>query len=362
MRSSAAVADGLGGFAVSVIDLDDPGPQEVLVELKAAGVCHTDLDVMAGAASPVVLGHEGAGVVRAIGADVHHVEVGQPVLLTWAIACGSCFACVRGNQVLCESLGLDRGYAHAGATRSLGGHGLPRSFHLGTHSAATVVRREAVVPLPKSVPFASAALLGCAVMTGYGSVVNVAKVHPGASVTVIGCGGVGLNVIQAARISGATRIVAVDTNPGRFALANRLGATDNVLVGPDDPFLRRTATEVAALFAGRGTDYAFECTARPMVGAAPLAFVRNGGTAVQVSGIEQEIPFDMALFEWDKVYINPLYGKCRPSVDFPALFALYENGQLLLDELITHTYELDDLSKAFEDMRSGRSAKGVVML
>lgn len=358
----AAVADGNGAFAIEDLALADPGPQEVRVELRAAGVCHTDADMVRTATHPFVLGHEGAGVVSAIGPDVDHVSVGDPVLLTWALACGSCFQCLRGNQTLCETYRGDRGHAHHGSTKRKNGQHVVRSFFLGTMSTATVVRREAVVPLPADIPFTSACLLGCAVMTGYGSVVNVAKVQPGTSVTVIGCGGVGLNVIQGARIAGAARIIAIDVDEERFAMARRLGATDTILADRSDERLLEAAAKVAQLCDRRGSDYAFECTAVPALGAAPLACVRNGGVAVQVSGIEQEISIDMSLFEWDKTYINPLYGKARPGVDFPILFELYRRGQLLLDELVTRTYDLDELPRAFDDMHAGRNAKGVIVL
>lgn len=198
-------------------------------------------------------------------------------------------------------------------------------------------------------------------MTGYGSVVNAAKVKAGSSVVVLGTGGVGLNVIQGARISGATRIIAIDINPDRLEMAKFFGATDLVIADKEDTGLLNAATRVKEMLGGRGADYAFECTAIAELGAAPLAMVRNAGTAVQVSGIEQSITIDMTLFEWDKVYINPLYGKCRPQIDFPKIIAQYEKGALLLEEMITRTYELSDLDKAFDDMLSGRNAKGVIV-
>jgi S-(hydroxymethyl)glutathione dehydrogenase/alcohol dehydrogenase len=253
------------------------------------------------------------------------------------------------------------GHAHAEANRR-GGVPVYRAFGLGTMATATVVRQEAVVPAPASIPFPSAAILGCGVMTGYGSAVNAAKVRPGSTVVVLGCGGVGLNVVQGARISGATRIIAVDLSDERVATACKFGATETIVAGTDDPDLRAVADEVRRRTDGRGADYAFECTAVPRLGAAPLAMVRHGGTAVQVSGVEQEITVDMRLFEWDKTYLNPLYGQCRPSRDFPALFALYASGQLLLDELVTRTYGIDAVADAFDDLVAGRNAKGVLVM
>jgi S-(hydroxymethyl)glutathione dehydrogenase/alcohol dehydrogenase len=209
--------------------------------------------------------------------------------------------------------------------------------------------------------FEAASIIGCGVMTGYGSVVNVAKVKPGSSVAVLGTGGVGLNVIQGARICGATIIIAVDISPQRLEMAKFFGATHTITADKNDAGLMQAAQQVKALTLGRGADYAFECTAIPQLGAAPLAMIRNAGMAVQVSGIEQEITIDMNLFEWDKIYINPLYGKCRPQVDFPKIVELYDNGSLLLEEMITQTYPLDDLQKAFDDMLKGKNAKGVIV-
>jgi S-(hydroxymethyl)glutathione dehydrogenase/alcohol dehydrogenase len=210
------------------------------------------------------------------------------------------------------------------------------------------------------VPFSSACIIGCGVMTGYGSVVNAAKVSAGSSVTVLGTGGVGLNVIQGARISGAGIIVAVDVNPERLKMALRFGATHTVQASRGDAGLADAAKEVAVLCGGRGADYSFECTGIPALGAAPLAMVRNAGIAVQVSGIEQPIEIDMNLFEWDKVYLNPLYGKAKPEQDFPKLMNLYQRGLLMLDELVTRTYSLENLQQAFDDMLAGRNAKGVI--
>ena len=198
-------------------------------------------------------------------------------------------------------------------------------------------------------------------MTGYGSVVNATKLKAGSSVVVLGCGGVGLNVINACAISGAASILAVDINPNRLELAKQFGATNVMLADKADKGLSQLAIKVKKLFDGRGADYAFECTATPALGAAPLAMVRNAGTAVQVSGIEEEITIDMRLFEWDKIYINPLYGKCRPAIDFPKLMQLYKKGDLKLDQMITREYQLENLHQALDDMLEGKNAKGVIV-
>lgn len=361
----AAVGDGHGNFFIEEIEVSLPLPGEVLVEVKAAGICHTDWDSMSWQ-RPLVLGHEGAGVVQEVGEGVTHVQAGDRVLLNWAIPCGECFQCNAGSHSLCETSRpatvheRTRGHAHPeGTTR--GGRPVDRSFNLGTMSGLALVRKEAVSPMGEGIPFPSAAIVGCGVMTGYGSVVNTARVQAGSSVAVLGVGGVGLNAIQGARIAGAEKIIAVARKAHRLETAKRFGATHTIQVQPEDTELLQAAAEVGKLTDGRGADYCFESTANPKLGAAPLAFVRNGGMAVQMSGIEERIDFDMKLFEWDKIYINPLYGKCTPGIDFPRIFALYRKGDLLLDEMITRTYPLDGLGEAFQDMLDGKNCKGVIV-
>jgi S-(hydroxymethyl)glutathione dehydrogenase/alcohol dehydrogenase len=241
-----------------------------------------------------------------------------------------------------------------------GDRSLSTSFHLGTMATFTVVPKQAVVRIDAEIPFPSAAILGCGVMTGFGSVVNAARVEKGSSVVVLGSGGVGLSVIQGAVHACAAMIIAVDVNPRRLALASEFGATHTVEVTKEDAELRNAAANVRDM-TGRGADYAFECTAIPELGSAPLRFIRNGGTAVAVSGVEQVVPVDMELFEWDKRYINPLYGQCRPSIDFPVLLSLYRQRRIKLDEMVTRTYSLSQLGEAFEHMKQGLNAKGVLL-
>lgn len=357
MKARAAITDAKGSFLFDEIEVHPPQANEVLVEIKASGVCHTDWDVQRNARKRWVMGHEGAGVVLETGDGVTHVRPGDRVMLNWAIPCGQCFQCVRGNESICEN----KPAVPPERTR-FRGEGIGRAFGIGTMSTHTVVPRQAVVKMSGEMPFESACIIGCGVMTGVGSVLNAARVEPGASVAVLGTGGVGLNVIQGARIANAGMIIAVDVNPARLELAKQFGATHVVQAERGDADLRRAGEQVRKLTGGRGADYAFECTAVPELGAAPLVMVRNGGTAVQVSGIEQPISFDMELFEWNKLYINPLYGLCRPQRDFPRLEQFYYGGQLKLDEMVTRTYRLEELPRAFEDMHAGRNAKGVLVM
>jgi S-(hydroxymethyl)glutathione dehydrogenase/alcohol dehydrogenase len=360
--AQAVVAEN-GEPSVQTIEVHDPGPGEVRVELKASGVCHTDMDML-GMPVPFVMGHEGAGVVAAIGEGVSNVAVGDRVVLNWAIPCGYCANCVAGIRHLCLNgspiAGGMRGHADFGRT-TFKGNGIYRAFNLGTMSTQTVVRAPACTKLHTEVSFEAAAIVGCGVMTGWGSAVNAARVRPGSSVVVLGCGGVGLNVIQGARIAGATTIIAVDPKETRRAMALEFGATEAIDPGDDDPGLLKTAETIKAKTDGLGAHYAFECTAVPSLGAAPLAMVRHGGMAVAVSGIEQEIPVDMRLFEFDKTYVNPLYGQCQPERDFDRVFALHAAGQMKLDELVTRTYKIDDFAAAFDDLLAGRNAKGVLV-
>ncbi len=365
INSRAAIADGKGSFSIQEINIGEPRGDEVIVQIKAAGICHTDWDSQSWG-KPLIMGHEGAGIVVKTGPQVSRLNVGDAVILNWAIPCYQCFQCQEGNQHLCEANSavvagnkISHGHAHVESS-TLNGVPIERSFSLGTMSEYALVREAACVKITVDIPFPSAAIISCGVMTGYGSVVNVAKVKPGTSVVVLGTGGVGLNVIQGARIAGAAKIIAIDINPQRLEMAKEYGATHTLLASKDDEGLLQAASKVKEI-TDRGADYAFECTAIPSLGAAPLAMVRNAGVAVQVSGIEQEIKIDMRLFEWDKVYINPLYGKTKPQLDFNILQELYTKGQLILDKMVTRTYPLEQLQIAFSDMHKGLNAKGVII-
>jgi S-(hydroxymethyl)glutathione dehydrogenase/alcohol dehydrogenase len=368
ISAKSAIATGDGSFILDEVVLADPQADEVLVRIKAAGLCHTDYDSLSWG-KPIVMGHEGAGMVERVGEEITGLAPGDGVILNWATPCMHCFQCQEGHQHLCENNspvvaggnGYTPGHAHLEGSRWKGSP-IERSFNLGTLAEYALVKRSALVKVEaEALNFSAASIISCGVMTGYGSVVNAAKVSAGSSVVVLGCGGVGLNVIQAAAISGAARIIAVDIQESKLTLARQFGATDIILADRNDTGLLQAAERVRSMCGSRGADYAFECTAIPALGAAPLAMVRNAGTAVQVSGIEQDITIDMRLFEWDKVYINPLYGQCRPQIDFPKLMQLYRKGLLKLDEMITREYALEDLQTAFDDMLAGRNAKGVVV-
>jgi S-(hydroxymethyl)glutathione dehydrogenase/alcohol dehydrogenase len=290
--------------------------------------------------------------------------VGERVLLNWAIPCGRCPRCAAGEGHLCERThGVDptlgSSDAAAGSTRWRG-QPIGRAFRLGTLSELTVVRAEAVTPMPSALPLQHACILGCGVMTGVGSVLHSARVQQGDSVAVLGCGGVGLSVIQGARLAGAGRIVAVDRRAEGLERARTFGATDSVPVQDDDVDLRQAAAAVRRLTGGRGVDHAFEATGVDRLAFAPLRFVRHGGTALQVSGARGAASVDATDFWWDKRYLVPLYGGCQPERDLPQLARWALDGRLDLQGMVTRRYALDALPQAMDDLLAGRNVKGVI--
>ncbi|RVU43038.1 alcohol dehydrogenase catalytic domain-containing protein [Rubrivivax rivuli] len=364
LQGLAALGNGRGGFAIEPVVVRAPAAGEVRVRLTAAGLCHTDHASLHWP-GPLVLGHEGAGVVESVGPGVTHLEPGAPVLLNWAIPCGRCPQCQRGRGSLCERThGVD---ATLGSSAPAPGHTLwrgqpvERSFRLGTFSEYTVVRAEALSALPAQLPARHACILGCGVMTGVGAALNVAQVQPGDTVAVVGCGGVGLSVVQGARLAGAGRIIAIDRRPTALQRAVAFGATHTLEPPPEDAQGDQLAAAVRALTEGRGADHAFEATGVAALAFLPLKLCRNGGNAVQLSGAHGPVSVEMPQFWWDKRYLVPLYGGCLPERDFPRLFDWAARGALQLESLVTHTYRLDELGQALDDMLAGRSAKGVIL-
>ncbi len=368
LHSAAAIGDGRGGFVIEPVTVRPPVAGEVRVRLSAAGICHTDYASLRWP-GPLVLGHEGAGVIESVGEDVtaRHPELcpGQPVLLNWAIPCGRCPQCQRGRGSLCERThGVD---PSLGNSSPAPGHTLwrdqpvERAFKLGTFAEYTLVRAEALTVLPSTMAMRHACILGCGVMTGVGAAVNVAQVQPGDTVAVVGCGGVGLSAVQGARLAGAARIIAIDRRPAALQRAVALGATHTLEPEADDAQAEQLASAVRALTDGRGADHAFEATGVAALAFLPLKLCRNGGNAVQLSGAHGPISVEMPQFWWDKRYLVPLYGGCLPERDFPRLFDWAARGELMLDTMVTHTYRLDALGQALDDMLAGRSAKGVIV-
>lgn len=368
LQGTAAIGDGRGGFVIEPVSVRAPLAGEVRVRLTAAGLCHTDHASLHWP-GPLVLGHEGAGVVESLGPGVAgaypQLRPGQPVLLNWAIPCSRCPQCLRGRGSLCERThGVD---ATLGSSAPAPGHTLwrgqavERAFKLGTFAEHTLVRAEALSVLPAQLPARHACILGCGVMTGVGAAVNVAQVQPGDTVAVLGCGGVGLSVVQGARLAGAARIIAIDRRPAALQRAVALGATHTLEPAADDVQGDEMAAAVRALTQGRGADHAFEATGVAALAFLPLKLCRNGGNALQLSGAHGPVSVEMPQFWWDKRYLVPLYGDCLPERDFPRLFDWAARGELQLDSLVTHTYRLGELGQALDDLLAGRSAKGVIL-
>lgn len=365
MQITAAVMTAPGNpLRVGALDLAEPGPGEVLVELAASGVCHSDLSVLSAALPsrmPVVLGHEGAGVVLAMGDGVQSPRAGDHVVLSWLAQCGECWFCQRGQAELCTSAGFSfaTNALPDGSTRLSTREGpVYQMAGLGTLASHCVVPCRSAVVIPAELPLDSAALLGCAVLTGFGAAANTAGIQPGDSVAVLGCGGVGLNAIQGARVSGAGVIVGIDPVPGRRALAERVGAT-HVLDPSDDlvPAMR-------ALTGGRGADVAIEAVGRDETISQALRLSRRGGQVVLVGAGDNEVRLSVPAFTGivmtGKSVLGSLYGSCHVERDIPRLVSLYRSGDLLLDELVTGRFGLAEANDALEYCAASRGARAVV--
>lgn len=338
------------------IEVRAPAPGEVAVRIHAAGVCHSDDKVLTGATQypmPVVMGHEGAGVVDAVGPGVTTVAVGDHVVLHTLRACGQCAACASGLPTRCRSsLGV------IDAPFRVGGRACHQFANTSVFVERTVVGAGQVVRIDESIPMPVAALLGCGVITGTGAVFNRARVRVGETVVVIGVGGVGLNAVQAARISGASRIVAVDTNPAKERIARLLGATDMVVA------TESVRADVLDTVPG-GADHVLVC-----IGSAPLVrlavdLLAPGGQAVIVGfpGGGAQADFDLQTLYQDKSILACRYGSSSPLRDVPMLARLYAEGRLLLDELVTRTMPLEQVGAAFDAMHHGDTdARSVLTL
>ena len=351
-------------FTIETLDLEEPRSGEVLIKVAAVGVCHSDWHLMTGATPhpvPCVAGHEGAGVVEAIGAGVTHVRVGDHVSLNWAPNCGKCFYCINGRPSLCETYvgAIWAGTMMDGTTRlSKEGQPVYHFSSLACFAEYAVVPQECCVPIRKEVPLPVAALIGCAVTTGVGAVLNTARVKKGSSVAVYGAGGVGLSIILGARYAGAERIVAIDRNVTKREIALRCGATDFIL-GDET-----TVQQVQSLTEGRGADYVFEAIGLPKVQEECLHAARPGGTIVLAGispvGSSTNLP-GAIITRQEKTIMGSYYGTANTSVDFPRYADLYMQGKLPLDLLISKQYPLHQINEAYADMLKGDVARGVVV-
>jgi S-(hydroxymethyl)glutathione dehydrogenase/alcohol dehydrogenase len=347
---------------VEEVELEPPRAGEVLVRYAASGVCHSDLHAAQGVHPtplPAILGHEGAGVVEAVGAGVTDVAPGDGVVLSWLPSCGRCRWCAQGRPTQCERLAWsDAGTMRDGTTRFRAGGEPIHHFTGSSFAEAAVVPADTAIPVGDDLPLERLALLGCAVTTGVLAVLRTAAVPPGATVAVVGCGGVGLNVVQGARIAGASRIVAVDRVPAKLSLARTLGATDAVDASAGDP---RAA--VSDLVPG-GVDYAFEAIGRPDTIELATRVLGRCGTAVLVGKAppDARVPIDaLTVTMREQRILGCWYGTSRPALDIPLLVDLVRQGRLALDPLVGATCGLDGIDEAFRRMERGDVARTLVV-
>jgi S-(hydroxymethyl)glutathione dehydrogenase/alcohol dehydrogenase len=351
---------------VEDVRVEKPRAGEVMVRMVASGVCHSDLSVVNGTLPiplPSVLGHEGAGIVEQVGPGVARVKKGDHVILSWIPSCGRCRFCILGSPQLCTNAGYANfGRLKDGATsvRDSQGADLNMMTATATMSEVSTVPEESVVPIDPDMPLDRACLVGCGVMTGVGAVFNTARFEAGSSAVVFGAGGVGLNVIQACALAGAEQVIAVDVVDRKLEFARTFGATHTINATAQDPVMA-----AKALTGGLGPDYGFEVIGNPATIQQTHAAIRPGGTAVIV-GVGRLTQFAqlnvLTLPLEEKRLIGSKYGSARPLVDFPKLCRLYRQGRLKLDELVTATYPIDDINRAFADMEAGVNARGVIRL
>ncbi len=357
----AAVCRAFGEpLALETLLLDAPQRDEVEVDVRAVAICHSDIHFAQGAWGgrlPALYGHEAAGVVRRVGEGVESVAPGDRVVVTLMRSCGACFFCARGDRAYCDAtFRLNR----EGPLHTLAGERVVQAMNTGAFAERVLVHVSQLAPIPASVPFAVGALLGCGVITGYGAVVNTARVEPGASVVVIGVGGVGLNAVQGARIAGANPVIAVDLSDSKLAASHAFGATHALRAdAPDLP------EQVRALTSGRGADYAFVTVGATSAIEQSMSLIRRAGTSVMVG-----IPASGATITLDPVTISSegqrligtKMGATRLPFDIPALVGLYGTGALRLDELVTGRFALADINEAIGQVVRGETLRNVVEL
>jgi S-(hydroxymethyl)glutathione dehydrogenase/alcohol dehydrogenase len=344
---------------VEDIDISKPGPREVLIRTAAAGVCHSDLHFFNGTypgVTPMVLGHESAGVVEQVGSDVHYVKPGDHVITCLSVFCGHCEQCLTGHLSLCQEPETRRAKEDEPRLSQSGGP-LGQFANLGSFAEHMLVHEHAVAKIRDDMPLDKAALIGCGVTTGVGAVIHTAKVEPGATVAVIGCGGVGLSCINGAAIAGASRVIAVDMVPGKLDLARKFGATDVVNASEGDPI------EAVKELSGGGVHYSFEAIGLKVTAEQAFGMLRNGGAATIIGMIP---PGDMVSlhgpdFLFEKKIQGSMMGSNRFRVDMPRFVELYLQGKLHLDDLVSSHIKLSDINDAFAQLETGEIARNVIM-
>jgi len=352
-------------LSVEEVEVESPRANEVMVKIKACGVCHSDLSATNGTIPmppPTVIGHEAAGLVEEVGEGVDDLAPGDHVVIVWVPMCGKCRYCVQGRPALCDEAAKATLNLPDGTRRykDASGNELNHMAGVGVMAEYSTVHRNNLIKIDPEIPLDKAALVGCAVMTGVGAALNTAKVEAGSSVVVFGAGGIGLNVIQGAALAGADQIIAVDLEDKKLEFAQQFGATHTINSGSDGDAVAKTLE-----LTGGGADYSFECIGIPEVIGQAYNAIRKGGTCVVVGVTRADGAVTLGTFLMpfqEKVLTGSMYGSARPSIDFPRLLSLYKNNRLKLDELVTATYSIDDINTAFDDMQSGANARGVILM
>ncbi|MFO1318049.1 MAG: Zn-dependent alcohol dehydrogenase [Burkholderiales bacterium] len=365
MKFQAAVLRAVNApLTIETLEMAPLAPTDVLVRIRASGLCHTDLEVIQGSLSyplPIVLGHEGAGVVEAVGSGVTRVRPGDHVICSWNPHCGHCFYCERDLPILCEPFTRHqpRGLLLDGTSRmSRAGETVHHYSVTSTHAEYTVVPESGAIAVPPALPFDRACIIGCGVMTGVGAAVRKARIAAGSNVVVIGCGAVGLNAVQGARLVDAGRIIAVDRDRGRLDLAQTFGATHTIDASTED-----VIDVVKSLTEGRGADYAIEAAGNARTFRLAVEAVRPGGDVVWLGkvNVDQEVSFRWGSLMGERRLVRSSYGDAKPRRDFPWLANAYLAGRLKLDELITRRIRLDEINDGFAALARGDGIRTVVM-
>lgn len=348
-------------LVIEEIQIDKPGPREVLVRTVASGVCHSDLHVVEGGLPmppPTVLGHEPAGVVDAVGSDVTDFAPGDHVIGCISAWCGVCEPCLQGRPYLCSGGAINQRGPDEPPRLSKDGEPIPQFANLSSFAEYMLNPERSLVKINPEMPLDRAALIGCGVTTGLGAALNTAQVRPGNTAVIIGCGGVGLSALQGCRIAGASRIIAVDNQAWKLDLAEKLGATDKIDASEGDPTL-----QVLGLLGG-GADYSFECIGLEPTVQQAVDMIKPGGTAllVGVVPVGTMVPLHVAMITLqEKRVMGSMMGSNRFRVDMPVYVDFYLNGRLKLDEMISGRIGLEDVNDAFEGMKKGEVARSVIV-
>ncbi len=356
---AAVLREGSNELDITDVEHDEPIGREILVRSMAAGLCHSDYHYLDGTLErqrPVILGHEGAGVVEAVGPDVDDIRVGDHVVTCLVMGCGECGRCLAGEPTRCLHPEVTKRAAGQPPRLTLGGVSVGQMANVGSLADLILLDERAVTVIGDDVPMELACILGCAVVTGLGAALNTADVQPGDSVVVIGCGGVGLNVIQGARIAGAQRIIAVDANPGKLVRARQLGASDTIDASAVD------AVEAVRDMTGVGADHVFEVVGRPALVRQAFEMTAPGRSAyiVGIQSDRAELTLPVTGFRRGKKVIGVFMGDTDPRVDIPRYAELWRSGQLDLSAMISHTLPLEQVNSGFAMMAAGESARTVV--